>query len=289
MARTASATYDTLPPNNTSRTPSLPIAAIDGARSGLSQRRGAQRCGGAGVTPRVIRFVDALPFAFGVQRTGVGGVALQRVAARVRPAEGLRQHRVGRLVRRRVLALVAVAAPAPRTIRRRRRAGRTPDSTPGRRAAATRGAARGARRAGLVLIGHPFITLCWSARNGRRRSARLDPPYRRLRRSRCVPSANCGWSARLGRLGGAWSGIWDNIPAASWVRDRARVPQCRSGLPLGVDLGRALGHNDRWCAARRCAVIRSSPSTKAATASVDRCSVEPNCRGPTGASLCEAN
>src|SRR6478609_5824939 len=35
--------------------------------------------------------------------------------------------------------------------------------------------------------------------------------------------------------------------------------------------------------------MRSSPSTNAATASVDRCSVEPNCRGPTGASLCEAN
>lgn len=33
----------------------------------------------------------------------------------------------------------------------------------------------------------------------------------------------------------------------------------------------------------------SSPSTYAATASTDRCSVEPNRRGPTGASLCEAN
>src|SRR5277367_1518329 len=45
-----------------------------------------------------------------------------------------------------------------------------------------------------------------------------------------------------------------------------------------------------WCAARRCAFIRSSPSTNAAIASMDRCSVEPNWRGaPTGASLWEAN
>src|SRR5688500_2448175 len=33
----------------------------------------------------------------------------------------------------------------------------------------------------------------------------------------------------------------------------------------------------------------SSPSTNAAMASVDRCSVEPNWRGPTGLVLCEAN
>ncbi|SKT10501.1 Uncharacterised protein [Mycobacteroides abscessus subsp. abscessus] len=49
-------------------------------------------------------------------------------------------------------------------------------------------------------------------------------------------------------------------------------------------------HIDKWCAARRCALIRSSPSTNAAIASVDKCSVDPNWRGaPTGAALCEAN
>ena len=219
-------------------------------------------------------------------------MTLQRVAARVRPAERLGQHRVGRLVRRCVLALVAVAAPAPGRSRRRRRAGRTRDSTPDRRAAATRGAARGARRAGLVQIGHPFITLC---------SERPQWPAQVTARLCIHPTGACAGRAvcrqltaagPLGRAAPAEHGVGSGTtcPAASWER--------RSGTSPAMPLGPAAERRPR----RRTAgtTTGGAPRADARSSAVHRRRTRRRPRstgarwtrtaaGPTGASLCEAN
>jgi hypothetical protein len=99
-----------------------------------------------------------LAVAFGRERTGIGGVALQRFAARVRAAESLGEHGVGGLILGCVLTLVAVLVgshegavhtrgPAECSLRGRidRRSG---DGTRFK-----------ALATGLVQIGHPFIIL----------------------------------------------------------------------------------------------------------------------------------
>ena len=59
----------------------------------VGHRRGAERRGGAGIAPRVVGLLGA-PVALGLQRARIGGVPLQRVAARrtadrtPRPAPG---------------------------------------------------------------------------------------------------------------------------------------------------------------------------------------------------------
>ncbi len=53
---------------------------MDAARRDWRDRRCAQRHRGARIAPRIVGFVGAA-VAFGVERAGVGGVPLQRVAA----------------------------------------------------------------------------------------------------------------------------------------------------------------------------------------------------------------
>ena len=224
-------------------------------------------------------------------------MALQRFAARVRAdrrpprGRGPADDRAVRTRRRRGTS--AAAGPRRRTIRRHRRAGRTPVGTPRRPEGRETG--RGARRgrwplAGVVLVRAQLI-LFWHLRRTRRNTNRQPcrsacPPYRRRRRSRVVSSSSrpvAGSADHRLRIIGVTPrcGIWDSSPTSDARR-------CRSGRSRATPCGPAAGrrprrrtaaHSDRWCAARRWAFIRSSPSTNAAMASMDRCSVEPNCRG----------
>jgi len=153
----------------------------------------ATRGGRARIAPGIVGVITGHAVAFGLQRAGVGGVTLQCVTAGGRPAERLGEHRVRLFVGRGVLGLVAVAlqaregtvdavGPAERATRRRI------DGWTGHRARFEALAPR------LVQIGHPFITLYWSAhpKRGVRRTSFCKSPYRRLRRYRGVPSANWG-------------------------------------------------------------------------------------------------
>ena len=133
--------------------------------------RRTERGRGAGIAPRVVRLLRLPPVAFGLQRADVGGMALKCLAGAVGLAEGLFEHRVGRLIGRRELALVALAfqphegavdalGPAERPSgvrvdrRARDRAGRHPVAA-----------------FGLVLLGHPCITLYLIAASSRREPA----------------------------------------------------------------------------------------------------------------------
>ena len=91
--------------------------------------------------------------------TGIGGVALQRFAVAVLTAEGLGEHGIGRLIGRRVVALVACLVGAEeRTLESLWSAERT-------RGCWIDGRSRHRARCqtvvitGLVLIAHPLVTL----------------------------------------------------------------------------------------------------------------------------------
>ena len=53
------------------------MLTLDGPRGGVGHRRGAQGDRGAGIAPRVIGFVGALPGTLGIQRTRIRRVTLQ--------------------------------------------------------------------------------------------------------------------------------------------------------------------------------------------------------------------
>ena len=135
----------------------LAHGGVDHDGCGLRKCRGAERRRGGGITPRVGGLIRLTAITLGVQCARIGGVALQRFAVAVLTAEGLGEHGIGRLIGRRVVALVACLVGAEeRTLESLWSAERT-------RGCWIDGRSRHrARRqtvaiSGLVLIGHPLV------------------------------------------------------------------------------------------------------------------------------------
>ena len=220
-------------------------------------RRGAQRRGGAGIAPRVVGLVGARARRFSaVQRAGVGGVALQRVAAartgrpKASASTGSGGWSCG--VNSPLGFAVAVlghegavdaVGPAER-LTRCRVDGRTRDGAR-RQALAPR---TGPGWSPVRSSRHPLLERSATARRGITGSSctlAIHPTGACGGRA-VVPSAKLRLGSRsasgglpVGERGDAESAT--TCPAASWGCDRVRVPQRRAGLALGVDLGRALG------------------------------------------------
>ena len=175
----------------------------------------AQRRGGAGIAPRVVGLVGSPARRVRRQARPRRRGAAAGSRRLVGPAERLGQHRIGRLVRRRVLTLVAIL------VQRRGRIRLTPSGRPNARCDAGstggretgRGCESGRGRTGpdwspvhhsLLCERHAWPTHAASL-------GRSHPPYRRLRAVACTPSANCGWPARpVGISAVAWCGICDS-------------------------------------------------------------------------------
>jgi len=128
--------------------------------SGRCQRRAPQSCPGCGVAPWVFKFFELVFVLLPIQRTGIDGVALQRLGTRKGTAEGLLQYRVGRLIVGGELTFVSVLL-RPNSLRHKgpldpvwtaeHLARRGVDRWPGN------GARRQAVAAVVVLVGAHFI------------------------------------------------------------------------------------------------------------------------------------
>ena len=219
----------------------------------------------------------------------------------MRAAERLGKHRVGWGVARRELALVGVLVG---TEERPAEALRATECAGGRRVDNWSG--DGARRqagggvtvartgrlgaVGIVFVGAQLILFRGCGRRGTwpgtTSPTKCSPPYRRRRR----PRGSRGSSPLTNSPAGP-AAHPPSMDGSDWCGIRASVPSSSVGTLIGQESRRAArawrwpstspvhcGHSERWCAARRWAFIRNSPSTNAAIASVDRCSVDPNWR-----------